>query len=183
MNMSFGAGEINGIEQKVIDVTACADANQKFISGHKVITLTVTNLDKIRELQAARFTDSPIFVTFYVTTHAVALWARVRNITMHSVSGRDVKAEVTLVESPAPIEKEKTVAPKSKVKFYVGKQDVCEGTDGYHGELEGWGKATLQEAIDQAKELVEKTGKPQYIVKVIKVVRRKPQPVIVEDVR
>lgn len=45
MNMSFGAGEINGIEQKVIDVTACADANQKFISGHKVITLTVTNLE------------------------------------------------------------------------------------------------------------------------------------------
>lgn len=75
-------------------------------------------------------------------------------------------------------QKEKTkVAPK-KVRFYIGKRDVCEGTD-----FQQWGKGSLPEALEQAKALAEKTDEPFYIVKVIKVVRRKKPPVTVEDVR
>lgn len=79
-------------------------------------------------------------------------------------------------------EGEEQVAPKNDKmpRFYVGSASVFK--PGYGGS-EPWAKFTEKEAIDQAKALVESTGKEQFIVKIIKVVRRKPQPVVVETVR
>lgn len=65
---------------------------------------------------------------------------------------------------------------KSRVKFYIGHPRVASGSD-------GWGKETLAEVIAQATKRCEETGEDQTIVKVIKVVRRKVQPIVVEDVK
>lgn len=73
--------------------------------------------------------------------------------------------------------KEKTTVKKVK-RFYIGKPEVIEGRDSSH-----WAKDTLPEAIEHAKQRAEETGEPQYVVKVIKVVRRKSQPIVVEDVK
>lgn len=45
------------------------------------------------------------------------------------------------------------------------------------------GRETLAQAIEHATRLVENTGEDQFIVKVIKVVRRKTPPIVVEDVK
>jgi hypothetical protein len=75
-----------------------------------------------------------------------------------------------------PVIKKET--PVKLKRFYIGKPEVVEGRDGMR-----WAKDTLAEAIEQAKLRAEETDQPQYIVKVIKVVRKKPQPVVVEDVK
>jgi hypothetical protein len=62
---------------------------------------------------------------------------------------------------------------KELKKFYVGRPGVARSA---------WAKDTLTEAIEHAKELVEKTGEEQVIVKVIRVVRRVSPPIIVETV-
>jgi hypothetical protein len=68
---------------------------------------------------------------------------------------------------------------KSKLKkFYVGKPEVVEGTN-----YNSWGRQTLPEAIEHAKKLVQESGKPAYIVKVIKVVRKKEQPLVIENLK
>lgn len=65
--------------------------------------------------------------------------------------------------------------PMAKLKkFYVGGRNTV--------PFSGWVKDSLEEAIDHAKKLVESTGEEQYVVKVIRVVRRKPQPIVVETV-
>lgn len=73
--------------------------------------------------------------------------------------------------------KEKTTVKKLK-KFYIGKPEVVEGRD-----TSAWGKDTLPEAIEHAKQRARETGQPQYIVKVIKVVSRQDPPVSVKDVK
>ncbi len=72
--------------------------------------------------------------------------------------------------------KEKKVEKKLK-RFYIGKPEVIEGTD-----TPNWGKDTLKEAITHAEERARLTGRPQYIVKVIKVVEVKPLPVSITNV-
>lgn len=67
------------------------------------------------------------------------------------------------------------MAPKNskRPRFYVGSTNV----------RDGWAKHTLNEAIADAKALVESTGHEQYVVQVIRVVRKRPTPIIVETVR
>jgi hypothetical protein len=72
--------------------------------------------------------------------------------------------------------KDKTIKPK---RFYVGHTDTILA----RGGRAGWAKDTLPEALAHATERAEQTGEPQYVVKVIKVVRKKPQPIVVEDVK
>lgn len=59
-------------------------------------------------------------------------------------------------------------------RFYVGSRLAIERR---------WGKASLKEAIKQGETLLESTGDEQFIVKIVKRVRRKPQPILVEDVK
>lgn len=59
-------------------------------------------------------------------------------------------------------------------RFYVGSDSVFD---------RGWGKKTLNEAIKQAQEVMENQGRDEvFIVKIIKVVRRKQAPIEVLDV-
>jgi hypothetical protein len=58
-------------------------------------------------------------------------------------------------------------------RFYVGHRPVL---DSSHI------KQTLAEAVAQAVQKCEQTGEEQIVVKVIRVVRQKPQPVVVETV-
>lgn len=60
-------------------------------------------------------------------------------------------------------------------RFYVGSKQALE---------RAWGHKTLPDAIAHGTQLLESTdGSEQFIVKIIKVIRRKPQPVVVEDVK
>jgi hypothetical protein len=73
------------------------------------------------------------------------------------------------------------MAPKNtaRPKFYVGSQKATQPD--YKGET--WAKMTEKEAIEHATQIVKRTGEAQFIVKIIKVVRRKPQPIVVEAVK
>ena len=65
-----------------------------------------------------------------------------------------------------------------KKKFYVGKPEVVEGIDPLR-----WGKDSLKEAIAHATKIIESGQRDEaYVVKVVRVVRRKPQPIVVETV-
>jgi hypothetical protein len=77
--------------------------------------------------------------------------------------------------------KETGMAPKNakRPRFYVGSKKAVQPD--FRGET--WAKFTEAEAIAHATKLVESTGEEQFIVKVIKVVRRKPQPIVVEVVK
>lgn len=79
------------------------------------------------------------------------------------------------------IAKENTVAPKNEKipRFYVGSKAVFSPRN---GEREPWAKHTEAEAIAHATRLVEASGGEQYIVKIIKVVKRRPMPIVVEKV-
>lgn len=63
---------------------------------------------------------------------------------------------------------------KIKKRFYVGSVSTITNGD--------WTHRTIEEAIEHAKRLVEDSDEEQYIVQVIRVVRRKSTPVIVEKV-
>lgn len=59
-------------------------------------------------------------------------------------------------------------------KFYVGSNSVFD---------RNWGKRTLPEAIKQAQNVMEAQGQDEvFIVKIVKVVRRKQAPIEVIDV-
>jgi hypothetical protein len=72
--------------------------------------------------------------------------------------------------------KEETVSPKNTAlpRFYVGSKRALQN---------GWAKYTEKEAIDHAKMLLEQTHEEQFVVKIIKRVRRKSQPIVVETVK
>jgi hypothetical protein len=74
-----------------------------------------------------------------------------------------------------------TMSPKNtaRPKFYVGSKKAM--TPDYKGET--WAKYTEKEAIAHATKLVESTGEEQFIVKIIKVVKRRPMPIVVEVVK
>lgn len=60
-------------------------------------------------------------------------------------------------------------------KFYVGSNSVMN---------KDWGHPTLNKAIEHAKELMEKQNSDEiFIVKIVKVVRRKETPIEVIDVK
>lgn len=60
-------------------------------------------------------------------------------------------------------------------RFYVGSPQTLRGA--------GWGKPTLAEAVEHAKQLLESTGEEQFVVQIVRVVRKKEQPVVVETVK
>lgn len=62
---------------------------------------------------------------------------------------------------------------KNLKKFYVGSRNPQDS---------GWAKNTLQEAITHAKQLVKETGDDQYVVQIIRVIRVKHFPIVVEKV-
>lgn len=78
---------------------------------------------------------------------------------------------------PIEFDYNKETGVKTKLRrFYVAHPKIQDNHN-------TWAKSTLQEAIDHATELVEKTGQTQYIVKIIKVVSRAKPPIKVEDAR
>jgi exo-beta-1,3-glucanase (GH17 family) len=83
------------------------------------------------------------------------------------------KLSESLNENDSAFYKELTKMPKLK-KFYVGSPTVY---------ANGWAKMTLEEAIKQAKELCEEREETQYVVKVVAVIKRREQPVVVEMVK
>ena len=85
--------------------------------------------------------------------------------------------------------KEEPVAKKDKItkdaikanKFYVGSSSVF---DERHDAASGWGHASLPAATEHATRLLEQSdGETQFIVKIVRVVRRKKPPVVVENVK
>lgn len=73
--------------------------------------------------------------------------------------------------------KEKKVMDKKALKanrFYVGSERALRT---------GWGKPTLAEAVEHAKQLQAETGDDQFVVQIVRVVKKKEQPVIVEAVK
>jgi hypothetical protein len=74
--------------------------------------------------------------------------------------------------------KEKKVMFDKKVikanRFYVGSERALRT---------GWGKPTLAEAVEHAKKLQAETGEDQFVVQIVRVVKKKEQPVIVEAVK
>lgn len=75
--------------------------------------------------------------------------------------------------------KERTMSPKNKKipQYYVASNTIKPSAIG-----QDYVKFTEKEAVDQARKLVEQDGQERYIVKIIRRVRRKPQPVVVEKV-
>jgi len=64
-------------------------------------------------------------------------------------------------------------------RFYVGSSRMSNG----EAEQRGWMK-TYKEALSAATDLVSNgTDEVRYVVEVVAIVRRKEQPVIVEEVR
>lgn len=74
--------------------------------------------------------------------------------------------------------KEKKVMYDSKTlkanRFYVGSDKALRT---------GWGKPTLAAAVEHAKQLLEDTGEDQFVVQIVRVVKKKVQPVVVEAVK
>jgi hypothetical protein len=67
------------------------------------------------------------------------------------------------------------MAPRTRTKrFYVGHRPVL---DSNHI------KATLQEAIEHAVDRCNQTDQEQIVVQVVRIIRKRPQPVVVEVVR
>lgn len=72
-------------------------------------------------------------------------------------------------------------------RFYVGSMKAIV-PQGFNGR--SWAKATLQDAVEHAKQILNSssTGNVHhgndfaFVVKIVKVVRRAPQPVVVQDV-
>lgn len=97
----------------------------------------------------------------------------------HVLSVRSVGfGNTELILRPVTVPREEPVTLKNEKtkKFYVGNRNTCSGqTD--------WAYHTEAEAIDHARRLVESSGQEQYIVKIVKVVKRKPQPIVVETVQ
>lgn len=58
-------------------------------------------------------------------------------------------------------------------KFYVGSNQVLSNN---------WGHATVEEALNRAENLINEKTKEVFIVKIIKVVRKRREPVEVVDV-
>lgn len=68
--------------------------------------------------------------------------------------------------------------PEKFPRFYVGSKSVMPA-----GSNAQWAKGTLKEAIAHATTLCEQTGQDQFVVQVVRVVRRKTPPVVVETVK
>ena len=93
--------------------------------------------------------------------------------------------------------KEKWVMKKVHNRFYVASDKMTSEMEqaspnteskqskDYTGRHNRWAKNTVAQAIDHARELLEKDPAREHvaIVKVIKLVRRKKMPIIVEDVK
>jgi hypothetical protein len=62
-------------------------------------------------------------------------------------------------------------------QYYVGSKNILPG-----GTSPGWGKPTLEAALEHARELIDQDGTDQFIVKIVRVVRRKKTPNTVEKV-
>lgn len=75
--------------------------------------------------------------------------------------------------------------------FYLGSDKMVPAVKGQRGESFGyghrgdWAKATIEEATEQARARLEKDRSVDevIIVKVVRVVKRRPAPVVVEEVR
>ena len=70
-------------------------------------------------------------------------------------------------------------------KYYVGSDSIFRPK--YHSSTmrnEAWVRNSLDEAVDQAKEILtaDSTKTEVFIVKIVKVVRRQTPPIVVEDV-
>lgn len=61
-------------------------------------------------------------------------------------------------------------------KFYVASRSMIDGS------RTDWPHETLDEAIEHATQLAEETEKDQAVVQIIKIVKLKKAPVVVEDV-
>lgn len=91
----------------------------------------------------------------------------------HRVMGvplKDIKAKEKKMPRTPVVTKESV----KRNKFYVGSKRAL---------IDNWGHDTIAKAIEHGKGLLEENdGEEQFIVKIVRVVRRKPQPVIVEEV-
>lgn len=62
-------------------------------------------------------------------------------------------------------------------KFYIGSKQIFPG-----GNNPDWGHATYEEAEAHAQKMVDETGEDQFIVRIHRVVRKRPTPVDIEKV-
>ncbi len=81
--------------------------------------------------------------------------------------------------------RERLMAPQNNKKitkkFYVGSPKMNPlSSDGtfYHT----WAKASLELAIEAAKQKCEETGEPQIVVQIVRVIRPQKVPIVVEKV-
>lgn len=73
-------------------------------------------------------------------------------------------------------EKNMSSIPKTiKKRFYVGSLSVFQNGNNHL-------KTTLSEAVDEAKRKLEETDEEQFVVQIVRVVRREQKPIIVEKV-
>jgi hypothetical protein len=64
-------------------------------------------------------------------------------------------------------------------KFYVGSRKMNPlSSDGSH--YDEWGKVTLEQAIEHAKEICEETGESQIVVQIVRVIKPQKVPIVVE---
>ena len=84
--------------------------------------------------------------------------------------GESEKAERVAMKVTIPWTKEEI----KDNRFYVGSQRVFR---------QNWGHSTVEEAIQHGRELMDEQGEDEaFIVQIIRVLRRKPTPVIVQVV-
>lgn len=62
-------------------------------------------------------------------------------------------------------------------RFYIGSKQIFPG-----GNNPDWAHATIADAEAHAQKMIEETGEDQFIVKIIRVVRKRPTPVDIEKV-
>ncbi len=68
-----------------------------------------------------------------------------------------------------------TIPKTIKKRFYVGSLSVFQNGNNHL-------KTTLSEAVDDAKRKLEETDEEQFVVQIVRVVRREQKPIIVEKV-
>lgn len=113
----------------------------------------------------------------HITLDRCVVTGLISSIDRHtSIDGKPT-IDVRMRQTKPPVffpamKEEPKVKPKLK-KFYVAHPKI-----GQPGDT--WSKATLQEAIDHAAELMEREGRDEYyVVKIVKRVRKpKPKPII-----
>ena len=134
-----------------------------------------------QDLIAAMHDNQPINVEFQGWKFKAYIANIQSNFPVDGVTNYFVDLTVT-GPITGPLNKDSRMSKKEKaLRFYVGSPKALSQNSHHVGGV--WAKETLAEAVKHAQELCEKDGQEHFVVQIVRRVRRKVQPIVVETVR